>query len=278
MARHHHGALVGFLICWIRMPLGAEIAPISITQQVSVSGSALACDPLCQEFGIAPPESGQTFSFSNTNQNLPPTNLSVTGQVTDSDSFPGVFVRTASAYADANQSSVAFTPGDIEVELYVDDELTGNITLVEGNADAYSQYLLTFRLNGPTLVQITGSLGGGTNNPYHLPLAGSFYGEIDLSGPGTPFDQVVSSDINSSVGQVFGSSFVLDAGVYTLDAVSELCVEGGYFLESESVFDVSFNADFMAVPEPKRMPPVLGLLMFAGIYLFRKHQQPCLRR
>src|SRR5579862_4130585 len=60
MARYCRVLAGSFLLC--AMPLSAEIVPISITQQVSVSGSALACDPLCQEFGIGLPDSGQTFS------------------------------------------------------------------------------------------------------------------------------------------------------------------------------------------------------------------------
>jgi hypothetical protein len=252
------------------MPLGADIVPISITQQVSVSGYALACDPLCQEYGIGLPDSGQTFSSSATNSDLPPTNPSVTGQATDFDADTN-YSRTASVQANVNQSSLSLTPNNIQVDLYAYDLFSGNDTLQAGIADAYSQYLLTFDLNNPSLVHLTGSFDGETSFSQGF-LSGSFNGEILLTGPGAPFDQSVSTDI-FFLPQGFDTSIVLGAGVYTLDVVSELDVEETYFLDCFSGFDVSLDADFAAIPEPKRLSPVLGLLMLTGFYFFRKHHQ-----
>lgn len=275
MARHHRALDRLLLLCWIGMPLGADIVPVSITQQVTVSGYALACDPLCQA-AIGITHSAQTFSSSNTNLDLPSTNLSLTGQATDTNT--DFFFRAATAEAGANQSSVALTSSNIQVDLFVYDRLSGQNTLVTGSADAYSHYSLVFNLTSPSLVHLTGTFSGETLNNAFISPFGLFQGEILLTGPGAPFDQAVSTDIPGFIGQGFDVSFALGTGLYTLDAVSEARMGQSYVLDSLSYLGVSLNADFTAIPEPKRVSAVLGLLMLAGIYFSRKHPRPSLRR
>ncbi len=202
-------------------------------------------------------------------------NLEVMGQATDFDA--DVFssgVRTASSEASASQSFV-LTPSNIQVNLGVDYQFSGNATLQEGTADAYSQYMLTFDLNSPSLVHLTGSLNEETLFSGPIGPFGSFQGEILLTGPGAPFQAILP--YTNDIMQI-DTSFALGPGVYTLDAVSELDVDQHYFIDSISGLDVSLNADFTAIPEPKLMSPVLALLTLAGIYFLRKHPQSCLRR
>ena len=83
------------LACCVGIPLLADVIPLTISQQVSVSGSASVCvtgclDILSQSFG----PTGQTNTF------LPPTNLSVTGSVTESIPYGNY----ATSNADASQS------------------------------------------------------------------------------------------------------------------------------------------------------------------------------
>lgn len=196
------------------------------------------------------------------------------GQATDFDPDT-TYSRTASVQADAYQSFLSLTPNNIQTDLYVYDQFSGNDTLQAGVADADSQYLLTFDLNSPSLVHLTGSFNGETSPSQGFP-SGSFNGEILLTGQGAPFDQSVSTDIYFVL-QGFDTSFVLGAGVYTLDVVSELDVDESYVLDCSSYFDVSLDADFAPIPEPKRLSPVLGLLMLTGFCFLRRHPQTCFR-
>ncbi len=258
------------LLCWIGMPLVADVVPVSISQQVSVSGSALACDPLCQEhFFISDP--GQNFSFAKTNILLPPTNHDVSGSATDTVGS-GLNDRTASVSADASQSAVS-TANNIQVNLGTDDLLSSNITLVIGSVDASSQYSFTFNLPSAYLLHITGSITGGRTNEAFAPVPpfGTFDGEIHLTGPGSPFDQVLSSDIsNSFFFQPVDATLALGPGSYTLEAVSGFTDQESYFLGSYSGIDVSLTADFTAVPEPAWPSSMLGVFLVGGICARRR--------
>jgi hypothetical protein len=61
------------LLCWIGIPQGLAdvVVPISISQQFSVSGNVTACDFGCY-LGYGIQDAGNSFSFANTNTQLPP--------------------------------------------------------------------------------------------------------------------------------------------------------------------------------------------------------------
>jgi len=267
------------LLCCFPMPLGADFVPVSISQQVSVSGSAQACDSQCQTYILPvlyPGQSDYGQSFSNTQKN-PPEPLSISGGVTDTLGTGGL-LRTASASADASQSVIS-AANSFKVNLEADDALSSNTTLVTGGASADSQYALTFKLTSPYLVQLTGLITDGTEQGVGR-LFGDFDGEVHLTelyltGPVTLFDQILSCAIYSPCGQQIDAAVVLGPGVYTLDALAGLTADEMYTLDSTSNINLSLTADFTAVPEPERISYAAGVLMAAGICFARKRLSSC---
>ncbi len=264
------------LLCWIGMPQGLAdvVVPISVSQQVSVSGTAYACDGGCEMFtGIQ--DNGSSFSSGNANMLLPPVpSLSQDGNASDSIPLNSFFSRTASADASASQTFTS-TPSSLNLGLSVSSDFGGNDSLMDGSVNADSKYTLVFDLYNPFVVELSGDISGGTPSNNGGELDGSFDGEIHLTGPGTEFDQVLSFPYSSSSqGQSFDQSLALGPGQYTLDAVAMLNGQQNYFLDSSSFLDVSLNADFTpAIPEPARVSTVLGVLMMIGIFFARRHGQ-----
>jgi hypothetical protein len=250
--------------------------PISIYQQVSVSGDAQACDPLCQIYAGGGPDSGQIFSPpSQTNTQLPLTNLSVSGSVTDNDSR-GPYVSTASANADASQSST-LNAGNIQLILSGDSFFYGNDTLMEASASANTQYSLQFRLTSPYLVHLYGEIDFAASAPFDIGPEVSSEEEIHLTGSGFQFDQSLAdsgSFYNYYDSLPFDALYTLAPGIYTLSAVAELDAFQGYFLADNFGTDASLNADFTAIPEPERVPLLLGLLTLVGLSFARRGQTP----
>lgn len=260
------------LLCSFGVPLAADIVPISIYQQVSVSGGAQACDPLCQMFGIGGPDSGQSFSPpSQTNTQLPPANLYVSGSVTDSDSRGNGYVSTASANADASQWST-LNASNIQLILSGGSFFYGNDTLMQAWAGANSQYSLQFRLTSPYLVHLTGKIDFVVSANLDIGPEVSSDNEIHLTGPGFQFDQSLAGSGGGFNQLPFDASYTLAPGIYTLGAVSELDAYQGYFLQDTFGTYVSLNADFTAIPEPERVTLVLGLLTLFGLSFARRRQ------
>ena len=262
------------LFWWIEIPkVFGDVVPVSVTQQVSIDGIVFACDGGC-EMGYGIQDNGATFSLAKSNTQLPSMNLSQAGSATDSLPIDPFFIRSASVDASASQTS-ALNPTNFNLDLSVSGDLSGSDSLMSGYVSANSQYSLVFNLNTPSLVHLTGQIGGASSSFSDGPLFldGLFDGEIHLSGPGTQFDQVLSFPLytNSFDGQSFDQSFTLDPGQYTIDAVSGLNGDGYYFLDSNSSFELSLNADFSpAVPEPARVSTFLGLLMLVGLFFARR--------
>jgi len=246
------------LICCFPMPLSADVLPVSISQQVSVSGTANACDPGCQMlYGVS--DNGNSFSLANSNTVLPSQNLSQDGSAGDSAPYGGM----ASVDALASQTSTLI-PTNLTLDLNVSDDFSGSSTLMEGSVSADSQYSLVFNLTSPYLVQLTGSITGDSSGDVGF-LSGSFDGEIHLTGPGFQFDQAFPAS--------FGDVYTLGPGQYTLDAVAGWSANQSYFLGTSSQFDTFISADFTAcTPEPAQVSIILGLLMLAGLYVARRRQ------
>ena len=139
---------------------------------------------------------------------------------------------------------------------------------MQGNVSANSQYSLVFELTSPYLVQLTGGPYGYTNSQYGY-FYGSFDAEVQLTGPGVQFDQTFSFPFDTFVDEVF----TLAPGQYTLAAVSGLNDSDSYYLDADSLVQVSLNASFTPIPEPARVSMVLGVLMVIGIFFARRHGQ-----
>ena len=261
------------LFCWIGIPQSfADIVPISVSQQVSVSGSATACDPGC-EMGYGVQHDGQNFSSANSNITLPTTNISQDGSV--DDQFPLPFfdppiIRDASVDASASQTSV-LTSNNLNVGLSVSADFSGSSDLMFGSAVATSQYSLVFDLTNPYVMEISGVIGGeGMNHSGVDGPDGYVDGEIHLTGPGLRFDQVLTFPMDSSSNQPFDQFLTLGPGQYTLNVVAGLDGQQPDILNSSAVLSSNLNADFTpAVPEPAHVAPFLGFLTIIGFFFAR---------
>jgi hypothetical protein len=248
-----------------------------VSQQVSVSGSATACDAGCQLFyGIQ--HDGQSFSSAKQNTTLPTTNIFQDGSANDSflldpsNPFSG---RGATIDASASQTS-DLTSTNLNVGLFVLADFSGSSDLMFGNADATSQYSLVFDLTNPYVVHLTGDIVGESlsRSPLGGP-GGSFDGEIHLSGPGLQFDQVLTFPMDSSGNQPFDQFLTLGPGQYTLNVISGLNGEQSDILNATSSLSSDLNADFTpAIPEPAQVSTFLGLLIVVGLFFCRRHAAP----
>lgn len=216
------------LLGWIGICRGfADVVPVSISQQVSISGSVLACDYFCKNLNYIQ-DPGNGFSSADTNSQLPPKDFALNESAIDSVLLQAEnYTRTASVEASASQSST-LTPTHFSVDLSVDGQLQGTDTLMQGTVNADSRYLLVFHLTSQSFVHLTGGIDGGTLtfDPPHGD--GSVKGEIHLSGPGFQFDQAPSFPYESNFDEVF----TLGPGQYTLNLVSAVNRDQGYYIDS----------------------------------------------
>ncbi len=246
---------------------------MTISQQVSVSGTVFACDGGCElAYGIQDP--GSSFSAAKTNILLPPTALSQAGSASDDVQISDFYTRSASVDASASQTFIMLNPTNFNLNLFVSGDLSGSSSLMFGTVNASSQYSLMFNLTNPYLVHLKGGiLGSGFSSigSFVGNIDGSLDGQLDLAGPGFQFDQALSVPIYSSDGKAFDDVFTLGPGHYTLTAASGLAGEESYFLSSSSSTQLSLNADFTAIPEPARVSAVLGVLMTVGLFFAGRH-------
>jgi hypothetical protein len=257
-----------FLFCWIWTPQClADIVPVSVSQQMSVSGSVTACDDGCQMLFVIQHD-GQSFSSANANTNLPTTNVSQDGGVVDTVSLPfdPPVIRGASDDASASQTS-ALSSANFNLALYESGDLSGVGFLQSGAVAANSQYSLIFNLTNVYVVHLTGDISSGSDGDYP---GNSFDGEIHLTGPGLQFDQAPLFPTEGYADNSFDEVLTLGPGQYALDAVSGFNVQQFDNINSNSFSSVYLNADFTpAVPEPARVSTVLEALIVAGLFFAR---------
>jgi hypothetical protein len=132
------------LLCSIGIPRClADIVPVSVSQQASVSGSATACDAGCQMlYGLS--GGSQSFSLADGNTTLPTTNISQSGSANGSIPFdPSIPFSGRGASVDASASQTSdLTSANLNVGLFVNADFSGSSDLMFGNAVATSQYSL----------------------------------------------------------------------------------------------------------------------------------------
>ena len=251
------------LFCRIGIPQClADVVAISGSEQESVSGWAMACDPGCQMlYNVY--TTGQVFSSAKTSPGVPSGSLGVSGSAIDSFTTPFNYVRTASVDAFAGQLN-NLTPTEIDLDLSESADLAGNDNLMTAGANANNQYNLVFDLTTPSVVHLVGGMTDQFDLFSYLGFVSpSFDGEIHLTGPGFQFDQFLSSS-------PFDALFTLGPGQYTLEGFAGLEIDQTYFVGSYSELDVSLTADFTSIPEPSGTSTVLGISMLAGLCFARK--------
>jgi len=242
------------LACCFGIPLLAEVIPLTSSQQTSVSGGALACDPLCQQFNY-PGETDPGAYFSS----------STSGSATDSFHY-----RWATSSAWAGGTGATISDHQIILDLGGGSSFSGNWSLQGADANVSDQYSLAFDLTSSSLVHVTGGFVASTSGGGPGAVFGSLDGEIDLAGPGFHFDQV-APPMGQGFGldQPFEASFTLPPGVYTLNGTAVASADQVYALNATSNIDVSLEADFTDIPEPGWISWLAGLFIASAIGLAR---------
>lgn len=240
------------------VPCRADIVPVSVSQQLSVSGGVMICDPTtrCSDYV------SNGFSSSDSNALLPPKPLSVSGAA--SVAFDP---WTLSGNASASQG-LDVTPHSIGLGLEVISSFLGPAHITSANGGANNQTSLVFDLTSPALLKLTGNASEGLNTSFLEFTDLTFDEEVHLAGPGFQFDQVLPPGLYSSA--PFSEQFVLAPGEYTLTAFANSDLELGYSIwDGSSSVNLSLSADFTNIPEPSHIAFVLGLCMAGGVWLAR---------
>lgn len=224
----------------------ADVVPVSVFQQVSGSGNASACDGGCQMmYGIQ--HVGSSFSFQNANTTLPAANLNENGSATDFLNLG--YSRTAEADASSSQSPI-ITTASLGLNLFTSGNLSSSITLMTGNAEASSQYVLVFNLTSPSMVNLTGGIDAYSSFG-HMGIDGNFTGEVHLTGPGVQFDQNFVFPMNTGGFQTFEQVLELEPGQYTLAAAAGFYAQQSYILDSAASLEL--GSTLSSVPQSQNL-------------------------
>jgi hypothetical protein len=238
----------------------ADVVPVSANRQIGVSG-AYSC-PSCGDLG-------GSFGMSDSSQTLGLYNQTV------NDSFGG---SAATVGGSASQTSNV-TSNQITLTTTGSYSFEGVIYGYLGGSDehASSLFSLEFAVASPTMVIMTGygqfQAGGGEGI-----FSDSGSQSITLTGPGIDFAAPLVSPatldppsfINSPVcaGPDISDcpKFVLQPGLYTLQATDGIDFFSSEFADGFTTsFNMSFEADFTAVPEPSPTMPVLLSVVAAAV-------------
>ena len=147
------------LLFWLGMPLGADVVPISESQQSTSSGYVQVCYS---------PDGIHVYCTSNS--------FTGAGDVTTSNYAAG-WDQWLEARAGASLNAV-LTPNDINATMVAPAYLAGLAEGADGSASAGFQYVLVFDLTSPSIMHLTG--------------VGPFY--TNLKGPGFDLDEEGSPD------------------------------------------------------------------------------------